>query len=342
MPEVNYFWDEIEDNVIEEYDENGNTIVEYTTEPTLYGSVLSQDRGGQVRHYHFDGQGNTTELTDENGNVTDTRKYSAFGEVTESTGTTEFPLQFGGQFGYYRNVVPTNTYVRARYLSYNGRWLSQDPVPFRDGPNSFVYVANDPFNLIDPSGLLIGPVEACTLVGLAVTLPPGVICLMLLDEAQRNGRIIHDPNNQAAHCFLNCCVTKLTLGIPVFTFGISCFEIFQGGNGLDDCLGDIFFNVVGYFEAIDSLYLSDPYNVGGNCAKRCNSYFRPKKPSQPQQPPEPYHPITPADLVEYERQLCQAWCRDETMRTFPGPSSEATDYYNNCVYRHCGAGDKRQ
>ena len=34
-----YFWDEIEDNVIEEYDgDTGNTIVEYTTEPTLYGS----------------------------------------------------------------------------------------------------------------------------------------------------------------------------------------------------------------------------------------------------------------------------------------------------------------
>ena len=94
MTHVQYVWDPIEDNVIRECDGSGNVLVDYTTEPTLYGSVISQDRGGQVRHYHYDGQGNTTELTDENGNVTDTRKYSAFGEVTESTGTTEFPYQW--------------------------------------------------------------------------------------------------------------------------------------------------------------------------------------------------------------------------------------------------------
>ena len=126
MPEVNYFWDEIEDNVIEEYDENGNTIVEYTTEPTLYGSVLSQDRGGQVRHYHYDGQGNTVSLTDDAGNVTDTRKYSAFGEVTESTGTTEFVYQWGA--GVKRAFEPSHLYVGLGqvYSSKLGRLLSVD------------------------------------------------------------------------------------------------------------------------------------------------------------------------------------------------------------------------
>ena len=56
MTHVKYVWDPIADNVIREKDENGNTIVNYTTEPTRYGAVLSQDRGGQVRHYHYDGQ----------------------------------------------------------------------------------------------------------------------------------------------------------------------------------------------------------------------------------------------------------------------------------------------
>lgn len=122
-----YFWDEIEDNVIEEYDENGNTIVEYTTEPTLYGSVLTQDRGGQIRLYHFDGQGNTTELTDENGNVTDTRKYSAFGEVTESTGTTEFPYQWGGRWGYiFDKDLGTYSVRRRNYYSLRGRCTTKD------------------------------------------------------------------------------------------------------------------------------------------------------------------------------------------------------------------------
>ena len=150
-----YFWDEIEDNVIEEYDENGNTIVEYTTEPTLYGAVLSQDRGGQVRHYHFDGQGNTVTLTDNAGNVTDTRKYSAFGEVTESTGTTDFSYQWGGRWGYcYNSPIPMWS-IRAReFVSTSGRWMSVDPVGFVGGHNRYLFGHHNPVSFIDPSGLL--------------------------------------------------------------------------------------------------------------------------------------------------------------------------------------------
>ena len=76
MPHVSYFWDEMEGNVVEEYDgDTGNTIATHTTEPTLYGSVLSQDRSGEKRYFQFDGLGNTTELTDGAGNVTDERLY---------------------------------------------------------------------------------------------------------------------------------------------------------------------------------------------------------------------------------------------------------------------------
>lgn len=55
MPVVNYFWDEFDDNVVREYDENNNTLASYTTEPTRYGSVLSQDRSGEKRYFQFDG-----------------------------------------------------------------------------------------------------------------------------------------------------------------------------------------------------------------------------------------------------------------------------------------------
>ena len=152
MPDIIYVWDPIEDNVIRERDEDGNTIVNYTTEPTLYGQVLSQDRGGQVRHYHYDGQGNTVSLTDASGNVTDTRKYSAFGEVTESTGTTEFPLQYGGRSGYARSDGPIDYYIRRRwYSAQNCRWISVDPIPdFTLGP--YAFVMNRPLQIADPSG----------------------------------------------------------------------------------------------------------------------------------------------------------------------------------------------
>ncbi len=156
MAHVKYFWDEIEDNIIEEYDgDTGNTIVEYTTEPTLYGQVLSQDRGGQIRHYHYDGQGNTTELTDENGNVTDSRKYSAFGEVTASSGTTEFPYQWGATSGYYYETTTAFPQLirRRPYGPGSGRWLSYDPIGREAGDNLFEYADSNPTNLVDPSGL---------------------------------------------------------------------------------------------------------------------------------------------------------------------------------------------
>ena len=115
MPHVKYFWDEMEDNVVEEYDgDTGNTIATYTTERTKYGSVLSQDRGGEKRYFQFDGQGNTTELTDGAGNVTDERRYSAFGETTASSGATSTPFGFGGRWGYHSGNADAFVTIRRR------------------------------------------------------------------------------------------------------------------------------------------------------------------------------------------------------------------------------------
>jgi len=163
MPEINYFWDEIEDNVVREYDENNNTIASYTTEPTLYGSVLSQDRGGEKRCFQFDGQGNTTELTDPSGAVTDMHRYSAFGETTASNGATSTPLGFGGRWGYHTSGGDSIS-VRRRDLAIRlGRWLSVDPLAvirqWSFPPVPYTYTSNRPPNSHDPSGL--EPTGAC-------------------------------------------------------------------------------------------------------------------------------------------------------------------------------------
>lgn len=100
MVAVNYDWDELEDNIDEEYDDSGITIAEYTTEPYLYGDLISQHRNQQSHFYCFDGQGGTLSLTDSAGNTTDTYAYTAFGEVTEHTGSTENPYTYIGQKGY--------------------------------------------------------------------------------------------------------------------------------------------------------------------------------------------------------------------------------------------------
>ena len=71
MPGIEYVWDELSDNVIEEY-EDGVLSVSYDHEPGLYGNLLSQNRNGVTSYYHYDGRGDTVALTDDSGNVTDT------------------------------------------------------------------------------------------------------------------------------------------------------------------------------------------------------------------------------------------------------------------------------
>jgi hypothetical protein len=75
MSRTYFFWDPLSDNILQERDESGTVTAEYTTEPGLYGNVISQNRGGVESQYHFDPQGSTLALTDDNQQVTDTYAY---------------------------------------------------------------------------------------------------------------------------------------------------------------------------------------------------------------------------------------------------------------------------
>jgi RHS repeat-associated protein len=155
MVAVNYLWNPINDNIVREFDDAGATVGEYTTEPDLYGNVVSQYRNGQTSYLHFDGQGNSTELTNEAGEVTDIIRYSAFGEVTERSGTTELPFQSCGQKGYYWDEETGEYSVRERpLLTSLGRWLSSDRIAFDENiSHAYLYSRNAPLDYYDPSGL---------------------------------------------------------------------------------------------------------------------------------------------------------------------------------------------
>jgi RHS repeat-associated protein len=154
MVAVNYLWNPINDNIVREFDDGGATVAEYTTEPDLYGNVVSQYRGGQTSYLVSDGQGNATELTNDAGNVTDTIRYSAFGEVTERTGSTEMPFEYIGQKGYYRDADTCSISVRHRPLfPRQGRWSCADPLGYGDSTNLYQYVNGNPLSHLDPSGL---------------------------------------------------------------------------------------------------------------------------------------------------------------------------------------------
>jgi hypothetical protein len=122
MSETNFFWDPLSDNILQERDETGEVMAEYATEPSLYGNVVSQSRGGVESQFHYDRQGSTLAVTDGEQDVSDTREYSAFGQVTASTGSTLFPFQYRGRAQYFRDIA-TSDYV--------GRRLVYDPTTAR-------------------------------------------------------------------------------------------------------------------------------------------------------------------------------------------------------------------
>lgn len=171
MTIVNYDWDELEDNIAEEYDDTGATVAEYTTEPNVFGNVLSQRREGQDSYYHYDGQGSALALTNANGSGIDTYTYSAFGEVILHSGGTVNPYQYCGTRGYYQDVETGVRDIRYRPLdSRAGRWLTKDPTysnatlqqiggnfTSHFGSSTrcglFSYVLNNPLLFSDPAGL---------------------------------------------------------------------------------------------------------------------------------------------------------------------------------------------
>jgi len=117
MTAVNYDWDELEDNIVEENDDAKVPLAEYTAEPRLSGDIVSQSVSGQTSYFHYDGQGSTLAVTDATGLATDTRSYTQYGDIVEKTGNTHFPFQYKGRRGNYSSqeeiVTRDNIYSSA-------------------------------------------------------------------------------------------------------------------------------------------------------------------------------------------------------------------------------------
>lgn len=128
-----------------------------------------------TRYHHYDAQGNTRLLTDGAGTVTDTFVHDAWGNEVARTGTTKTPFTWNGRWGYYRDEETDTYQVRRRpYRPTIARFTSRDPLSqsiqlhprivrklgqvLRRGlVEVFVYVGNNPTNMVDPSGLLREP-----------------------------------------------------------------------------------------------------------------------------------------------------------------------------------------
>jgi RHS repeat-associated protein len=168
--------------VLEELSTSGNPSSVYT-----YGMrLITQERGGSLSYYGFDGLGSVRYLSDDNGAVTDTCTYDAFGITMGQTFNTPNVYRFSGE--QWDNDIDAY-YLRARYFKpENGLFMSGDPFEgVLNDPWSlhrYVYCANNPVNTTDPSGeMTYSEVTLVATVGVGVGV--GVYLVMNSDAIKR-------------------------------------------------------------------------------------------------------------------------------------------------------------
>ncbi len=108
---------------------------------------------GVTRSYGHDALGSVTE-TFVNGALENTYRYKPYGGLLAKTGTGADPrFLWNGGSGYRTTTLPQSSYYvrRRHYSNISALWTSGDPV----WPTQplLVYVASDPVNGVDPSGM---------------------------------------------------------------------------------------------------------------------------------------------------------------------------------------------
>ncbi|MFP4028572.1 MAG: RHS repeat-associated core domain-containing protein [Candidatus Brocadiia bacterium] len=148
--------------VVEERDGSGSVEKTYT-----YGSYIDEpvtmtnmgSTGGRTYYYHTNNLYNVRALTDEDGDVVERYRYSAYGEPTilDEQGNERQQSAVGNPYMFQGRRLDPETglyYLRNRMMSSElGRFLQRDPVGYTDSLNLFVFVGNNPLVKVDSKGL---------------------------------------------------------------------------------------------------------------------------------------------------------------------------------------------
>jgi RHS repeat-associated protein len=109
--------------------------------------------GADPEYTHADHLGSPIAATDAAGAIKWRESYNPFGEARLK------PAANANNTGYTGHVQDDDsglTYMQARYYDpVIGRFLSPDPIGYKDGFNVYAYVRNDPVNGFDPTGAFL-------------------------------------------------------------------------------------------------------------------------------------------------------------------------------------------
>ena len=118
-------------------------------------SVIRPNGTGWTQHFiHKDGLGSVRTITDDNGNIVDTRGYEAFGTKNSEAGSEPLAYGFAGE---PLDSTTHLAYHRARWMdSRVGRFTGMDPLsPQLQQPgtyHAYLYAGDTPTMAVDPTG----------------------------------------------------------------------------------------------------------------------------------------------------------------------------------------------
>lgn len=116
---------------------------------------VSDGSGTIARHFHYDGNGNVTEVTDLAGNNLARYRYDAFGNTLVATGTHATANKYRFSTKPLDHEIPNAQLYYYGYRYYDpvtGRWPSRDPIEEQGGDNLHGFAFNDPLDYIDVLG----------------------------------------------------------------------------------------------------------------------------------------------------------------------------------------------